>query len=318
MAPRGAGERPVVLGRANSTVCGVDCAVLPYVRVSVVLNREAGRAPAPDALAQALARGLPGAEVIEIARSVESGAFERAAAGADLLVAAGGDGTVSAVAAAAARTGRPFGVIPCGTLNHFARDMGIPAALDEAIAVIAAGHTRAIDTGDLNGRMFVNNASAGAYPRLVWERNRARRRGLPRPAAMGVAVARTWMGLRSDTVRLTVDGVALVRRTPFIFVGNSSYEVEGTEIGRRPVMTDGTLSLCMAPKFGRIDALLLPVRVLARTLERHERFETLTAELVVVRTGRPRVRVALDGEVRVFGGPLSFAVRRNAVTVVAP
>lgn len=287
------------------------------VRALIVLNPASGSAPSRQALDAALADVGLAAGVIEPAYGVETAVFERAAE-ADLLVAAGGDGTVSAVAAAAARTGRALGVIPCGTLNHFARDMGIPTDLRQAVEVLARGRTRAIDVGDVNGHLFINNASVGAYPRMVWERNRARRRGLPRPVAMGIAVARTWKGLRSDTVRMTVDGVPLVRRTPFIFVGNSTYDVEGTTIGRRPVMTDGSLSLSLAPKFGRKDALLLPARVLARTLERHERFETRSAQLIVVRTHRPRVSVALDGEVRVFDAPLTFAVRRGALRVQVP
>ena len=289
--------------------------------MSVVRNGRAGGAPERDALVRALCAAGIDAEIVD----VRDGLDARAAAGAagvgssgGVLVAAGGDGTVSAVAAAASATGRPFGVIPCGTLNHFARDMQIPTALDEAIAVLAAGRTRVIDAGDVNGRLFINNASLGAYPRMVWERNRARRRGLPRPLAMAVAVARTWMALRTDIVRATVDGAAIVRRTPFIFVGNSEYEVEGTDIGRRPVMTDGTLSLTLAPKFGRADALLLPLRVILRTLERHESFETMRASTIVMQTARPRVSVALDGEVRVFDAPLTFTVRRGALTVVVP
>jgi diacylglycerol kinase family enzyme len=286
--------------------------------MSVVLNMRAGGAPERDALVQAIVEAGLDAEIVELRDGLDPAALARAASASGVLVAAGGDGTVSAVAAAAAAAGRPFGVIPCGTLNHFARDMQIPTALDEAIAVLAAGRTRVIDAGDVNGRLFINNASLGAYPRMVWERNRARRRGLPRPLAMALAVARTWMALRTDVVHATVDGAAIVRRTPFIFVGNSAYEVEGTDIGRRPVMTDGTLWLTMAPKFGRADALLLPVRVILRTLERHERFESMTASTIVVQTARPRVSVALDGEVAVFDAPLTFTVRRGALTVVAP
>ena len=287
--------------------------------MSVVLNARSGGAPERDALARALDAAGIEAEILELPDGLDAPPpVARAASAGGVLVAAGGDGTVSAVAAMASAAGRPFGVIPCGTLNHFARDMKIPVALDEAIAVLAAGHTRVIDAGDVNGRLFINNASVGAYPRMVWERNRARRRGLPRPLAMTIAIARTWMSLRTDTVHVTVDGAAIVRRTPFIFVGNSEYEVEGTEIGQRPVMTDGTLSLTMAPKFGRSDALLLPVRVILRTLERHESFETMTASRIVVQTARPRVSVALDGEVRVFDAPLAFTVRRRALTVVAP
>ena len=105
---------------------------------------------------------------------------------------------------------------------------------DDALALIQAGHTRLFDVGELNGHLFINNASIGAYPRMVWERNRARNFGLPRPLAMGFAVARTWAGLRSMAVRVTVDGTVFVRRTPFIFVGNSEYEIEGTSLGTRP------------------------------------------------------------------------------------
>lgn len=288
------------------------------MRVSVVLNGGSGGAPEREALVRALGAAGIEAEIVEMRGGLDPGAVARAASACGMLVAAGGDGTVSAVAEIASAAGRPFGVIPCGTLNHFARDMQIPTALDEAVAVLAAGRTRVIDAGDVNGRPFINNASIGAYPRMLWERNRARRRGLPRPLAMAVAVARTWMALRTDIVHVTVDGAAIVRRTPFIFVGNSQYEVEGTDIGRRPVMTDGTLSLTLAPKFGRADALLLPARVILRTLERHERFKTMTASTIVIQTARPRVSVALDGEVRVFDAPLTFTVRRGALTVVAP
>jgi len=236
----------------------------------------------------------------------------------DVVIAAGGDGTVSTVAAAAARHGRTFAVIPCGTLNHFARDAGIPTDLERAIEVIAEGHTRLLDIGVVNDRVFVNNASIGAYPRMVWERNRARRKGLPRPLALSLAVARTWFDLRSMTVRLDVDGRELVRRTPFIFVGNSEYEVTGTQIGRRPTMTDGKLSLYMAPKFGRGDALLLPVLVLFHRLESHERFESMNAMSIVVDTPGTRVAAALDGELYTLEAPLTFGIRRQSLRTIVP
>lgn len=314
----GAGERLCRRECTDSTVCGVDCAATPAVRMSVVFNGHSGGAPGRDALVGALGAAGIDAEIVELRDGLDPGVVARAASASGLLVAAGGDGTVSAVAAAASAAGRPFGVIPCGTLNHFARDMTIPIALDEAIAVLTAGRTRVIDAGDVNGRLFINNASVGAYPRMLWERNRARRRGLPRPLAMAIAIARTWMALRTDIVHAMVDGVGIVRRTPFIFVGNSEYEVDGTDIGRRAVMTDGTLSLTVAPKFGRVDALLLPARVILRTLERHESFETMRASTIVIQTARPRVSVALDGEVGVFDAPLTFTVRRGALTVVVP
>lgn len=287
------------------------------MRRVIVLNRRSGTALERDRLDEALARAGCAATVIEAEGDIGEAA-SRAARDHDVLIASGGDGTVSTIAAAAVAADRVFGVIPSGTLNHFARDARIPMDLDEALAVILAGHTRAFDVGELNGRLFINNASIGAYPRMVWERNRARSFGLPRPLAMGFAVARTWAGLRSMAVRVTVDGTVFVRRTPFLFVGNSEYEVEGTSLGKRLTMTDGRLSLYLAPKFGRGDALLLPFRVLRGTLASHETFEAMTASTISVETARRRVSAALDGEVRVFEPPLRFTIRRHALKVLAP
>lgn len=283
----------------------------------IVLNPRSGTALERAPLEEALARAGCDAEVVEAGPDIAATA-RRAASRCDVLIASGGDGTVSTVAAAAVEANRVFGVIPSGTLNHFARDARIPADLEEAIALIQAGHTRLFDVGELNGHLFINNASIGAYPRMVWERNRARSFGLPRPLAMGFAVARTWLGLRSMTARVSVDGTAFVRRTPFIFVGNSEYEIEGTSLGTRPTMTDGKLYLYMAPKFGRGDALMLPLRVLRGTLASHESFEVMTASSISVETARRKVSAALDGEVRVFAPPLQFQVRRHALEVLAP
>lgn len=284
----------------------------------VVLNRRSGTAPDDTAVAEALQRAGVDADIVPVPSAMGAGSIDDTAAQYDVLVAAGGDGTVSTVAGAAVRAGKVFGVIPCGTLNHFARDARIPLDLDEAVAVLAAGRTRRLDVGVVNDRIFINNASIGAYPRMVWERNRARKRGLPRPLAAGLAVARTWFDLRSVAARLTVDDRELVRSTPFIFIGNSAYDVEGTAIGRRPTMTDGKLSLYMAPRFGRADALLLPLRVLLKTLEEHERFESFEAAAISIETSNARIGVGIDGEVRMLDAPLRFSVRSDALETILP
>ena len=288
------------------------------MRRVVVLNRRSGSSPDELALRSALESAGIEADLLAVPSVMGGGSVDRAAAEYDVLIAAGGDGTVSTVAAAAVRTGRMFGVLPCGTLNHFARDAGIPRDLEAAAAVIARGHTRDFDVGVVNDRVFVNNASLGAYPRMIWARSRARERGLPRPLAMTMAVARTWFDLRSVTARLSVDGRELVRRTPFIFVGNSAYDVSGTDIGTRPCMTDGGLSLYMAPRFGRVDALMLPFHIFFGTLEKHERFEALQAASIVIDLPRPRVSVALDGELRVLTSPLQFAIKPAALRTIVP
>jgi len=288
------------------------------MRWGIVLNRRSGTAVDEAALHAALARAGLEADILPVPAAMGGGSIDHAAAAYDVLVAAGGDGTVSTVAAAVSKHGRTLGVIPSGTLNHFARDTGIPADLDAAIAVLAAGHTRMLDVGDVNGHIFINNASIGAYPRMVWERNRAREKGLPRPLAVAMAVTRTWFDLRSIAVRLTVDGTDLVRSSAFIFIGNSKYEMEGTSIGSRMTMTDGKLSLYLAPKFDRLDAVLLPARVLLKTLEEHEKFESRDATAITMEPSGRRVAVGLDGEIKTLDAPLRFTVRRDVLRTILP
>ena len=109
----------------------------------------------------------------------------QAASRHDLLVAAGGDGTVSVVAGVAVSTGSSLGVLPMGTLNHFAKDVGLPLDLEKAVEAIVAGRVHQVDVGEVNGRIFVNNSSVGLYPRMVWEREAEQRRGHRKWAASG-------------------------------------------------------------------------------------------------------------------------------------
>src|SRR5205085_7235035 len=111
-----------------------------------------------------------------------------------------------AVAGVAADAGATFGVIPSGTLNHFARDAGIPLDPRQAVAAIASGVVRRLDVGEVNGRVFVNNASLGLYPRLVWERQSAQQAGRRRWPAFALASFRTWWHYRTLTARICVDG----------------------------------------------------------------------------------------------------------------
>lgn len=233
-------------------------------------------------------------------------------------IAAGGDGTVSTVASVAVKAGATFGVVPLGTLNHFARDAGIPMDLRAAAAVIAAGHTRGLDAGEVNGLTFVNNASLGIYPRLLWERQLEERRGRGKWTAFAIGVARTWRRYRVITVRMTVDGVPLVRRTPFVFVGNGDYHAEGLELGRRSSLTSGRLSVFVAPECGRFEVLALPFLALARRLPADGRFGAFSPTQLAIEPDRQRVSVALDGELRLASPPLRFAIRPRALRTLLP
>jgi diacylglycerol kinase family enzyme len=247
-----------------------------------------------------------------------AGAAERAAADGEAIVAGGGDGTASAVASVAVRTGATFGVVPLGTLNHFARDAGIPVDLDEAIAVVAAGFTRRIDVGELSGRPFLNNVSLGIYVRLVRDRQIQERRGRGKWPAFALALLRTWVRYRPITVRLTVDGVTLVRRTPFVFVGNGEYRSQGLGLGGRCELSGSRLSVYVAPECGRFELLAVSLRAIAGLLSPDVKFEAMMATELSIETGAYEIGVAIDGEVVMAQPPLCCAVRRGALKMIVP
>jgi diacylglycerol kinase family enzyme len=286
--------------------------------VTVFLNQGSGRTAATsnDAIAAAFAAGGITATIVRLRGAEIRREAERVAAAGHTLVAGGGDGTVSTVASVAARTGAAFGVLPLGTLNHFAKDAGIPMALEEAAAIIAAGHTRRFDVGVTNDRIFVNNASLGLYPRLVWEREQEMRRGRGKWTAFAIALLRTWRRYRKVTVRMTLDGVSLVRRTPFVFVGNGQYQAEGLGLGRRTSIGDH-LSVYLAPEAGPIEIAGLPLRALVRRLK-DVQFEMFSACDVAIETARRPVRMAFDGELAILDPPLRCTIRLGALRTLVP
>lgn len=291
-------------------------------RISVIINEQSGKAARRDTgeEIQSLfaATGVP-VRLERVRHGGDLAARARQAAGrSDVLVAAGGDGTIGAVAGVIVETNGTLGVLPMGTLNHFAKDAGIPVDLQAAVETIVAGHARDVDVGDLNGRIFANNASIGIYPRMVWERNAERRHGRGKWTAFAIAMARAWRSYRMLAARLSVDGQPHVFRTPFIFVGNNEYKVEGFELGARAALDRGVLSVFVAPECGRFEILALPLRALAGRLTADAKFERFLAEEVAIELPRHRVSVAFDGEVAIMRPPLHFRVRRAALHVIVP
>jgi len=236
-----------------------------------------------------------------------------------LIVAGGGDGTVSTVAAALVDTGIVFGVLPLGTLNHFARDLGIPLELADAVAVLARGEAGRVDVGEVNGRIFVNNSGLGLYPDIVRDRERQQKRwGRGKWLAFVRATLSALRRYPFLVVALVVDGKEVVRKTPFVFIGNNEYRMEGFAIGERSGMEDGLLSLYVAQRPGRWRLLQLAVRALTGHLRQARDFDAIVATEIVVQSKRKRLRVATDGEVTVMTPPLHYRVRPASLIVMRP
>jgi diacylglycerol kinase family enzyme len=254
--------------------------------------------------------------VVVRGRDIAAEAEKAAADG--VIVAAGGDGTVSAVAGVAVRTGATLGVLPLGTLNHFARDAGIPLDLTEAASIIHHGTIRTVDVGELNDRIFLNNASFGIYARLVWERRAEERRGYGKWSAFSIALVKTWWSYRTLTLRLSLDGTPVLRRSPFLFIGNGEYQAEGIDIGARPSLESGRLSAYVAPECGRIELLAMPFRALAGRLSPEVKFEAFAAREITIEPSRSSIGLALDGEIVVARPPLHCRIRPHALRVLTP
>jgi len=272
--------------------------------VAVILNPGSGSGSG-DELATRLIQlfAAAGREATVLAagpgRSVADQARRAVDEGCRVAVAAGGDGTVNAVASAVTGT-------------------GIPLDLEQAVRLIVQGVRRQVDVGEVNGAVFVNNSSLGVYPRIVALRHRWH------PSSGGGKwLAALWAMLTVlrrrpfMAVRIRTPDETLVRGTPFVFVGNNEYRMVGINAGSRDSLTGGRLSLYVMHAGRRRSLLLLGWRVLLRGVDRVRELELFLVEEAGIETRR-RVGVALDGEVRSMTSPLTYRIRPLALTVIAP
>jgi len=236
-----------------------------------------------------------------------------------LIVVAGGDGTVSAVAAMLRGTPIALGILPEGTLNHFARDLGIPSERERAVEVLATGTPVPVDIGEVNGKPFINNASLGLYPDIVRDRTRQQRRlGRGKYWAMFWAIFGVLGRSPFMRLRLELDGAAVNCMAPFVFIGNNQYVMEGFSIGTRSSVSDGRLSVYTTQRHGRAGLLRLAIRALFGRLAQAKDFLSTEARQVRVESTRRRVLVATDGEVTAMDTPLYFRVRPASLRVMLP
>lgn len=293
------------------------------MRFVALLNARSGRGGSAKAAArlEELFRGAGHEITVVLAQSgarIRSAAEAAAKSGCDALLAGGGDGTINTVADAARHAGIPLGVLPLGTRNHFARDAGIPLDLEGAVAVILAGNVSRVDLGEVNGRIFINNSSIGVYPRLVRLRERHQKSGLAKWLAALWALLAVLRRHAFIAVRLTVDGEAIVRRTPFVFVGNNAYRMAGPDAARRDSLSGGELSLYVMNASGRRNLLWLAWQVLLGRTEELKELDTFTAAEIEVETRQRWPHVALDGEIVSMAGTLRYRVLAGALQVYVP
>ncbi|KQW93859.1 diacylglycerol kinase [Massilia sp. Root418] len=251
----------------------------------------------------------------------------QAAAAGGVLVAAGGDGTINAVARQAIAHGCAFGVLPQGTFNYFGRTHGIPEDLSEAVHALLAARVHPVQVGMVNDRVFLVNASIGLYPRLLEEREHDKKQfGRSKLVAVLSAVKTILTPHRRLRLVLQIDGELRRLRTATFFVGNNRLQME--QVGMPPLgaaVEDGRLAAVAPRTKGKLGMLWLMLHgALGRLGHMNQADELATFSFtrmqVKVRTlaRRRKVKVATDGEVTYMSNPLEFRVMKEQLLLLKP
>ena len=290
----------------------------------VLLNRRGGAVAADGQIAEKVEAALAQASVDAEIELIDGGDYEvrcRTAAerGEPLIIVGGGDGTIGAAASALAGTDTILGVLPLGTLNHFARDLGIPTNLHEAAKLIAGRSERRLDVAEMNGRIFINNSAIGLYPLMVLDRDLQRQRlGRSKRLAMLVASLRTLVRFHHQRLTLTVNEERERVDTPLLFVGNNDYRIDIGGPGRRESLSDGRLCVMVMRKKTRRSLIAASIRALFDRARPDDMERIEDVERLQVGSRRSHLPVSLDGEVVSAAPPLDYRIRKQALRVIAP
>ncbi|WP_095198528.1 diacylglycerol/lipid kinase family protein [Mesorhizobium carmichaelinearum] len=234
-----------------------------------------------------------------------------------VLVVGGGDGTLGSATSALAGTNVALGVLPLGTLNHFAKDLGVPIELDAAMDAIAANKPVTVDVAEVNGRVFLNNSSIGIYPFFVAKRSAEQeRRGLGKLAAIGPALARTVRSASWQAVHVAAQGNRERLLTPCVFVGNNFYDIG--DLGRRKSLSSHELSVYVVKQQSWFGLALLPFKIAFGLIDATRDVETYRTKALQITSHRAAMLVSLDGEAISMDMPLNFRIRPAALQVLSP
>lgn len=240
--------------------------------------------------------------------------------GAKRLVVGGGDGTIGTAASLVAKTETELAILPAGTLNHFAKDHGIPSDLAEAAVVARDGGIEGADIGYVSDSVFLNTSSIGAYVTFVRIRERFEKTFGYKIASF-IAFLRMFSALRTFSVELEVEGSKKSYRTPLVFIGVGERELQLPKLGSR--VGNGERALHVMIVQGRKRARLFAIALagISKGIEQATRlpeFDSFLVDGCRIDLTRPSVTVALDGELKGLESPLDYRIERDAIRLVVP
>ena len=250
-------------------------------------------------------------------------AVQRAQPVGGVVVAAGGDGTINAVAQATLGSGCAFGVLPQGTFNYFSRNHGIPADTAQAMQVLLQHDALLVQVGLVNQQVFLVNASLGLYPKLLEDREAWKRQfGRSRLVAMGAGLMTLLSGHRSLRLEIDVHGETSEVRTPTLFVGNNALQLQQLGFQEAQAVDAGELAAVRLRPVGSGAMLWLLLRGALGRLGEADEVVNFSFKRLTVRQARPfaarRIKVATDGEISWLSLPLVFSVSPEPLLLIRP
>ncbi|ETX14331.1 diacylglycerol kinase [Roseivivax halodurans JCM 10272] len=293
-------------------------------RVCVLLNTGSGDGDADDRareLEEAFDRYPTRFELRRVSPGVGiAHACQRAMKdGFGTIAAAGGDGTIAGVAGQLAGSGRRLGIIPMGTFNFVARGLKIPETVEGAVELLATGEARHLPVGEVNGQVFLNNASLGVYPSVLREREGTYKRWGRSRIAAHWSVIKTFLTFRRPVkMQVSVGGKTIRRKTPLAFVGRSAFQLEHYGLEGVDAVQRGEFALYLAPDSTRWELLMRAIRLASKGMEVDRDFELITGTDIVIETSRRTQTLAMDGERFKMETPFHFRMHDQALHVVAP
>ena len=258
------------------------------------------------------------ARINELARH----AVELALSCQGVVVAAGGDGTINAVASVVIGSGCPFGVLPQGTFNYFGRAHAIPQDTAAAVRALLGARIEPVQAGQVNGRLFLVNASLGLYPQLLEDREVWKAQlGRSRLVAFLSGIATLLQSRKQLHLQIESAGKAVALRTPTLFVGNNHLQL--TRVGINEQQTDaveqGQLAAIVVRPIGTLALFGLLMHGLLGQLGEAENVDSFSfRRLTVTPRGVKRIKVATDGEIAWMRTPLVFEIAPQPLLLLVP
>lgn len=297
---------------------------LGRAKVCVIMNRGSGRKKHRELVRDLEERLAPACGSYELresrkGRDLPRLAREVAQEGFDLVIAAGGDGTQSAVAGALTGTQTVMGVLPGGTFNYFARDLGVGETIDDALDTILDARVQPVDVGDANGLIFLNNISLGAYPHILKTREGIYRRwGRSRLAAYWSVLVALRRLRKPMQLVARAEGETRRYTSALVFVARSAYQLDSFGLEGADEIRDGQFAVLIAKARQPLPLIRSAIRLAFGHSAKDDDFDLILTDDLQIDTPKSRQLVAHDGEKTVLTSPFRLQVRRGGLRVLLP